>query len=241
MKKLVLVLMLFLLLPIVIAVQPSVQYTDSDEELVIQYPKQYFTRGDAPFTFEFHVYNETGFIVDNTTVACSFHLYNSTGEHIISADNITYDLTNKEFKYEMLATEASGPGYYSYLVQCNDSSQAGFLSVDMKMTNDGDTDEKNDFIAVVLVLLGCAALFIWMAFSVDSKPLSLLYFLIGEIFMVVALHVGIVAANDSGIIAALDLGYMIGWIVVGFTLVFTIITFVYELIVKNKSTEEEGV
>lgn len=126
MKRLYLIFILLLLLPVVNA-QPPFQTTTQTAGLQIAFPKvDYFKIGED-FKFHFHVSNVTTLLNHTSPVSCWFHLYNETN-HLYKNQSLMVD-SPRDFEVLVKGTNFSRYGHYYYITECNTSKETGFISI----------------------------------------------------------------------------------------------------------------
>lgn len=140
-KKLFLILILFLLtLPIVFSTH-IIQISDCDMGLQIIYPKTpYFLKGED-ISLQFHVYNSTGYLVTNETTSCNIYIHNETGENLINEDLLFTD--HRDFTVDINSTQTTITKELSYLVSCNNTNEAGFVSSTIKIKSRQEYESEN--------------------------------------------------------------------------------------------------
>lgn len=242
MRKVLLILVIALmLLPIVNAAQ-DVQYTEETAPtLEILFLKQDVFKAGTNLVFGFHVFNLTGFIVDNTTVECELHVYNQTGAHVISEKNISFSVADTEWEYEINDSTFLEAGEYSYFVQCNDSDNAGFASAGFDITDQGVNLQQSEFVMVGIFII--AFLFMSMAFKLDSGILKTLFFFLAMLSITIGSYVLTVLTSYVQVKGAADILYIISATVTIFTFIFTIIMLIYKFLigkdVEGRREQEE--
>jgi len=139
MRKIILVLFLaILLMPYASAVSPAIQASKQTTGLEVQYPAISLYPVNMSINFAFHVFNSTEGIPYNKlgNPSCWYHLYNISGDHIFTTQIATFD---DEWDYEVYVNykNFTKAGLYSYIIQCNTSTQGGFASVPFELTMQG--------------------------------------------------------------------------------------------------------
>jgi len=186
MKKILLIigLCIILLSSICFAVKPTVETPSNDIGLQIIYPEfSIYKIGINPITFNFHIYNSTNFLMTNTTVNCSIHIYNFSGNHKIVA-NLTYDSSDKDFKYILNTSYITTPQPVTYLVDCNSPSEYGFLANGVLFNRLGQDNSVNTsgYIALILMIFGVIFVLFFIAeriefgYFIDSKGQPIQFF-----------------------------------------------------------------
>lgn len=145
-----------MVIPIAIAqAPPFIQvYVGNELGLEIEYPKIITLQQDKNYTFNFHVYNKSdGYPMTNETVGCAFHLYDDIGEHTISYNSNGQMEFTEDYDFEIYVDENNftETGDYSYIFQCNNSWQGGFVSANMIVTYNGE-NRPSDFTKVIFIV-----------------------------------------------------------------------------------------
>jgi hypothetical protein len=184
-NKTVLIFVFFLLLlsSVTIAVQPVVVVESSPVGTldVSIAPNFYYKVGES-FKISVHVYNSSGFILENDTTSCCIHIFNRTGEIISS--KMSNSVTCPDFEYEINSTVLS-VGAYSMLIYCN-GTEAGFTNSQFYVTTTGEVidTEANSiagvwlFISIILLIIGL----FWIMFLLGSKHKVMVFFIIPLVF-----------------------------------------------------------
>jgi len=139
----------------------TVQYILQDNQLNIVYPKFDYFKWGRTFYLQFHVFDSNATMVRNTTCRCLLHVYNSTDRHILER-NVSFDTNRVDFFQILNTTIIKAPGFYSFILQCNNSppnkqAQFGFISNSFEVTRTGEQDEPstrqgtNILIACILI------------------------------------------------------------------------------------------
>lgn len=105
----------------------------------IEFPKYDVVKINTEQRFHAHVINQTG-TKTNLTTSCIFHLYNITG----------YDINNNytqmefegyngiDFAITIKGDNFSRLGLYNYVIQCNSSNQIAFATSPLEVTTTGE-------------------------------------------------------------------------------------------------------
>jgi len=201
--ELVIFLILLFCIPLVSGKQPTPQEGGPDSQLSIAVPQIEFYPIGKNFTLNFHVYNQTGFLQDNSSLICSFHLYNNRGVHLIETD-LLFESDDMEFYIDLNSSVMTSVGLYSYIVSCNDSVNAGFYTDSIEMNDRTSVNGywSGNMIAITIALIAMIAFFLiigfiayswsslimsrslfWLAFTCFSLALTELILLIGLIYV----------------------------------------------------------
>lgn len=172
MKRLIYLFIFVILCGSVSAVKPitNVQLTNGNNLITIEYPKIVTFNLNKNNTFHFHIYNSTGYPLTNTT-DCNIHIYDLKGGHIANT-KMAWDSTNVEYGYVIHAnTIINDTGSYQYIVWCNNTKEAGFVSTTFDMIKyDDNLVLYNDYyvpscIALcILISIGC----LWLGNSLKG-------------------------------------------------------------------------
>ena len=107
--------------------------------LTIEFQKQYFYNINEEITLNFHIFNSTGFVVDNTTTSCHMHTFNQSAH--LEKVNLKFD-NDLDFEFNLNRSLYQTPGTYTYILYCN-NSEAGFLSNSFIMNDIGEEKPNN--------------------------------------------------------------------------------------------------
>lgn len=182
-NKSISIFVLFILsLSIVIAVPPFLtQSSTGSGEIQIEYPK-ISTFRDTNTTLNFHVYNSTGFLLTNKTTDCYFHLYNDTGNHVLNAIGKMY--FDNVYDYEVkIGDDLMTYGQeYSYIVQCNNTQESGFISANIFISNlNSPITDGYWLLMLIPFLFGLVCLFGAATLGEDHTVLKIFLFLLSLI------------------------------------------------------------
>jgi len=148
-KQIFLFFVLFIFLATAVTAAPPFldTQTETNEGLQIAYPKfQYFKHG-VDLELYFHVHDSNSTILTDSTTECLFHLYNQS-EHIIE-DSMSF-YSPIDFEYDLGNTR--DVGVYTYLVYCNNTDEAGFVSGGFEITQSGKAIE-NDYQVISVIII----------------------------------------------------------------------------------------
>lgn len=94
--------------------------------LAIETPKlTYYLSGDYDFKAYTHVFNSTGYLMDNSSVVCDIEVFNISASKIYAADAL-YD--GHDFYWIIPAAATNTPGEYAFMVHCSNGGEAGYIS-----------------------------------------------------------------------------------------------------------------
>ena len=206
----------------------------SNEGVIVEFPKNIYFKQDSPFELEFHIFNSSNYILNDTQVSCIIHVYNYTGEHMIE-DNLSMDDNGIDFYYEMNAIDENG--IYPYIVQCNSANEAGFTSTSFIITSDGKAPESNSGLMAMIVLipliLGILSCFGAATLGTEHNLFKFVMFVFSFICVFSSLSIGITAIIHFYNFTAME-DYLTGtmqWMVIFFGMIISyfIIYFLYTL------------
>lgn len=168
---------IFLLIPFffvfVAAIQPTTTQTNVNYEVGLQIQTQgiYNLQQNADHTFSFHVYNiSTGMLLDNTTVSCGFHLFNKSGKSQYHLCNLPF--SEGGFEVEILGTNFSNLGSYSYYIHCNSSEFGGFTREQFEVTYSGEDLSESSAIFYIVLFMVFIFLFSVTILGINKLPYS---------------------------------------------------------------------
>jgi len=153
MRKTILTLFFFFLLvvPVCFAAPPQTIVQAEVPGLEIIYPKQiYFLYGED-IDLHFHVYNSTNQLQTNSSTTCLIHIYNRTGNHLIE-ENLAFDGNGIDFFIEV-SNDVLDAGDFSYLVQCGNDIEYGFLSTSFIVARSNPSVSQLPLITIILLPL----------------------------------------------------------------------------------------
>lgn len=130
--------------------------------LTIEYPNTDYIKQNMDTTFNFKVYNDNYILLDNTTTSCNLNLYKSNGTTL-------YETTTQGSFYVMVSkTNFSELGKLYYSINCNTSTDGGFVNKDIEVTTSG-RKENDNIIALIIAIGIIGAFFLIIANLVDEK------------------------------------------------------------------------
>lgn len=222
---------IFLLaLPLSIAVKPTTTTaTLAPTGLVIRIPPFEYVPY-ANVTANFHVYNSSFFILDNTTTSCDLHVYNQTGGHIINNKTLPFEVEEGEFYYKMDKSLFMVNKEYGYIVYCNNTNEAGFISGSFVVTDRLETSrpegEANILLGIILIPLvfGIFLLVGAVTLGEEHGVLRIALYLLALLTVLASMHFAMVGAVNYLNLPELEgfIGTTAFWISVAF---FTIVSY----------------
>lgn len=176
---LIVFLVLINILPSVIAIKPLTSTTNT-EGYFIHTPLIDYLKKNQSMDFNFHVYNYTnGVPINNASTKCYFHLYNNSGDHILFISDVEHDAVTEhgvvnEWVVRVNGNNFSRLGFYSYIIQCNSSTQGGFSEFMFEVTQNGRYPASHNFLIfyyICFILVVC--LMIWLLINNIAKLATL--------------------------------------------------------------------
>ena len=195
-----------MIVPSVIAPSPAVQDSDFAEGLKIKYPPINNLVTNQSFNFHFHVFNSTNGVPlkpADFPITCYFHLYNSTGSHIYVAEtNETEHIF--DFGFDVDGGNFSIPGYYSYIIQCNSSTQGDFDAVPLQVNEQGkevSTMARIDVLttSLYIFLIISVILFVGFLFYKTSPPIKYTLLILSLIFFLITMNILSISSLDENL------------------------------------------
>lgn len=195
MKKIVLILLLFLCINFISAVPPF-QSNPTTTGISIEVPTYEFVEYNKLFKFHFHVFNSTsGLPINNQTVKCNFHLYHD-GNHLLKSNDISYD--GEEFEINVNANNFTDYGDYSYLVWCNRSNVGGYSGNYFYVNRTGTTyDITNIFLIIALLVLSIICLVIGGMFNQEQIIIKSSFYVISILFALISISSSMLRNHTS--------------------------------------------
>lgn len=195
MKSLGILLMLFLSIIILANItqaaplnNPLVQV--STNTLQIETPPLYFIKLGDGQKFHIHVINQTR-AKTNITTSCAMHLYNSTGAHMgIGNQWMDFDSNGFDFSKTVSGGNFSQLGYYAFVFQCNSTSEVGFLSGQLHVTQTGQdatTTNSLNFITTLVMFLIVSIFFLILGLKFENPAMKIIFIGISGIILFAAL------------------------------------------------------
>lgn len=179
MKKINLFLFVFLFLSsFAYAVPPVTQVGGGiAPQLQISYLKEVLMI-NGNYDTHWHVYNSTGFLTTNATTDCYFHLYDEKGQHIIRNKSI-FSTNGVDFEWE-INTSTLHNGLFPYVIWCNNSREAGFVSGTIEFSHSGKPVDGMMLIGLVIGVLALAIVLLLSGFVVGEDHIILKFLLYGS-------------------------------------------------------------
>jgi len=241
MRKLTpLLLLLLLLIPTATAKQPQETTFENVPVLQIAYPKNdYFMQG-YDVDLHFHVHNSSGHLLTNETTDCQLQVYNHTGRHILET-GMLFDSNGQHFYYEVNTNLIASPYNYGYIIWCNSSSEAGFLSGAFQVADGKDLEGTG--IAIILIMVFVVAYYFIMTkvVDVDDDFMEMLrmFWIMASMPLIwllsnTALLIGVANEAPSGVQSMLSTFYRVNVWILYFTIAMVLLFFAYKLFTMFK-------
>lgn len=122
--------------------------------LTIEYPNTDYIKQNIDIVFNFKVYDDNYILLDNTTTSCNLNIYKSNG-------TILYETTTQGSFYVIVSkTNFSELGKLYYSINCNTSTDGGFVNKEIEVTSDGKKEKKSEYLFLLIIL--SLFIFIWI-------------------------------------------------------------------------------
>ena len=170
MKKLILICLLILFIPLVSGKIILQTGDPTGEHLIIMYPKVDVFYLNQEYTYHFHVFNSSGKVLNSTQgdVDCTAHIYNASSDYMFDG---LIDKDRSEFAL-IIATNTTG--VHTYNIWCNSSeNEYGFLDNSYFVTDYGInyTPGETGMTGIVLIIgiFAISILLLYLAFNMDKE------------------------------------------------------------------------
>jgi len=168
-----------------ISAQPPFQTVDIG--LTVQYPKFVTISSEEDFEFHTHVFNSTnGLLVTNDTTDCYLHTYYNNGSH---SSQTKMNFSDNLFDFEIILPALlliDGQG--AYIIQCNASTQGGFVSGAVDVT-EGGIEITTSRSITQLVMVSILMLFVLMSliclFKVEDYRMKFISYWVSHLLLVI--------------------------------------------------------
>ena len=170
-KKFFFFIIVFLILLNIAFAQPPFQESASFtiKGLVIEAPVYDVIPLNKNYSFHFHVFNQSnGVSFDNSTTNCFMHIYDyQTGLHLLE-QNAVMDSNGVDFEVNINDSLFSKEGTYFRVMQCNHSTEGGFLGIQFKvgysLRNPSIQDAMINSLLVILFVIFFLISLIWAVY-----------------------------------------------------------------------------
>ena len=143
-------------------------------DIQIEYSKIDVIKQNTIQSFRFHLFNSTSLIGGNAQ--CNFLLYNPDGKLIYQNNTISFIVASgNEFEINLTGSNFSRIGEHSYITECNTTTQAGMVSVPIKVTpsgNDFGIQQSILYIPFYLVLFFLFGISLYFALQLPSSNMK---------------------------------------------------------------------
>lgn len=245
-KKLIIgIFFLFFFLSInFVSAQPPFEDITPPSGLAIEVPIFEPIKVGEDFKFHVHVFNNSnGFPLfsGEGNEECNIHLYNfSGGGHTVEAQ-MGVDSNGIEYDYVIAGGNFSIPGQYAILVWCNNSYQGDFLEFPLYVTHAGEYLGENAKF-VPLAQIGILALLFGLARVFDKKKwkIKMFFDLLAVLMAFITLNsIKIIASASSKLNTMGEMGFYIGFVLVGFLFLYLFIYSTIELVSYFKKKKDK--
>jgi hypothetical protein len=161
--------------------------------IYIEYPQiDYYTMGDG-INLSFHVFNSTGFLLNDSNTICQVHIYSHGGQHIINAPAAN---EADDFVARLGPNVTGTTGIYPLLIYCSNAKEAGFISTRFEIQLAAPVENSvGGFPLAVLILVpllfGILLLVGSFMFGEDHAVLKIALFLFAYLTVFLSLWFGV--------------------------------------------------
>lgn len=194
-KKYVLGIVVLLFMFSFVSAVPSLTQVNvgGDNGLQIYYPAFDYVPQEMAFILYLHVSNiSNGFPMSNKNISCHLHLYNTTGQHTCES-NLIKDANGWDHEIDLLGSNFSEVGQYSFYIWCNNSYIGGEARGTFYVTESGvEITEGRSILVVGLMAILCLFVFasLFILFSVESYMAKFISYWISHLLIVIIFFVG---------------------------------------------------
>jgi hypothetical protein len=204
-----LIIIFIFFISFIYAPSPFIQNTEVLQSYItVEYPLFAYYDYNKNIKLNFHIYNSTGTLLDNSTTACLFHLYNNSQEHVIESP-LYYGTNNIDFYMNLSKNLFKLNHAYQYIVDCRSTNFGGFAVSGFKIVSDVSNvkDESTIFeknplyiiIGFIIVILFYMVLG-FTNFKIKQVPaMRLGLFAYGIAFIELLLCIGFIYASELGL------------------------------------------
>ncbi len=142
-----------------------------------------------------YIFNSDAVQLQGVQAECNMKLYNNTN-YLVLKDNLTPSADT--YLYVLNKTILNSVGRYDYVINCNSSTESGFVNSYFDLTIDGhdkDTAPTALLAAIVLIPLLFGFLLLFWAHSLDKKEhngFKIILSLLARVSVLVSLHFALV-------------------------------------------------
>lgn len=161
----------------------AVQLSTGTDNLQIKYPVvEEYLLGET-ITLYFHVYNSTGTALTNTTTPCYAHVYNQTGQHIRqSLAQVPFQPTSYDYELVIDKSNITTIGKYSYIFQCQNNQNGGFVS-DTFFVRTSLLEDSTNASALIFGIIGVIFCLIYLSMKLEKTHFLLQLLLLFFVFI----------------------------------------------------------
>lgn len=158
----------------------------------------FYLYNDTNSKINIHVFNSTGFAVNNATTSCTIHIYNSTGRHVVDT-TMVMDGNLIDYQYLLPINVTGVEGMHAYIIQCSNTKEAGYSAGDLIIARGDSLDDPTNYIGIALVLgiLIFAMFTIGLGLKDDHYPLKLFLIWVGIFLFVPLTQIGLNIAQSN--------------------------------------------
>ena len=237
MKKLIILFMLLLFVPIVFAQPPTQTNTNLDVGIDIAYPQFEYVKKDTGFLLHVQAYNRSdGLLLYNTSTDCLLHLYNSSGHHVTET---LLEFDGHDFNLSIDKGNFSDLGLHGFTIYCNTTEHGGFANGVFEVTDDGRPPYE-DYVPGAIILAIIIYLLIHASKHTESYAVKLFFYFLSLLLGIMALAFA-VEIYLYGALNIFNVAYKLLIYPSLFVLVYIIIVFVYETFTKRNNDKEDGI
>lgn len=181
--KLLIYFVIILFIPLAFS-QPFVTESSSgiiDQTFSVVVPSEVSFKKDSTISLIANVFNDTGRILTNSDgLSCTLELYGANNEIL---ERKLMGNSNEGFNVTIDSSITSSQGEHNYMIFCNTSTQGGFRTAQMTITQSGF--QKSTEQALLLILLLSAV--IMFSFALVKKDTNF-GFISGFIFSIIGIY-----------------------------------------------------
>ncbi len=118
---------------------------------------------DEPVTFNYHIYNSSNFLLNDSQVDCYIHTYDQN-KHIEQSP-LLFSSNNLDF-YHTVNRSLYDYGPYKYIVSCNSSTEAGFIEEGFVFQNSNFENFPNQSNGLMYLFFGLFVVMIFVSMYV---------------------------------------------------------------------------
>ena len=183
---------------------------------VVDLNQEYYLNGSSA-RFNFQFFNNSA-LLSNSSASCIFDVYRGNGSSLVSG-NMSYVLN--EFYYDVVGTDLSDVGSYSYIASCTAGAEVDSTTGLFFVNERGVAPDESRAVIVIIILLPLifALLLVLTSLGLSDEHGILRVFLgfFAWIAFWVSLHFGLIALVEFYYLPALEnligsVTYITGWL-----------------------------